>query len=171
MTDSITPWLHLLAITIWIGPQFFLFVAAIPAIRTIEDAETRARVMKTIATRFGWLAWGAMLVIILTGISNIFQTDSEAPGDDLWNSDFPWGRIFMEKMVFVGVAIVLTAIHSFWIGPRQAQIADQMHADPSEARNLRRLSITISGFALLASIGALYMGAVLANHDYSFKPD
>lgn len=170
MSEAITPWLHLLAITVWIGPQFFLFIAAIPALRTVEDVETRTRVMRTIVRRFGWMAWGAMLVIILTGISNIFQTGDDF-GGDLWSGDEArWGRIFMEKMVFVALAIGLTAVHTIYVGPRQLQISEQMNADPAEVRNLRRLSITISGLALLASIAALYMGAVLANHEYSFAP-
>lgn len=172
MAESLLTWLHLLAITVWIGPQIFLFAAAIPAVRTIEDAESRSRVMRVIVTRFGWLAWGALVVIVVTGVANIFQTDSDARGLDIWNSDEArWGRIFMEKMFFVVIAVALTAFHSIYVGPRQLQIAEQMDADPAEIRNLRRLSITISSFALLASIAALYMGSVLANHEYSFLPD
>jgi uncharacterized membrane protein len=53
MSDAITPWLHILAVTVWVGPQFFLFIAALPAIRTIEDRQTRARVMRMIVTRVG----------------------------------------------------------------------------------------------------------------------
>jgi uncharacterized membrane protein len=170
MSEAITPWLHILAITVWIGPQFFLFIAAIPALRTVEDVETRTRVMRTVVTRFGWMAWAAMGVIILTGISNLFQTGEDAPFD-LDGFDYRWARIFAEKMVFVALAIGLTAIHTFYVGPRQLQIAEQMNADPAEVRNLRRLSIAISAAALLASIAALYMGAVLANHEYSFQPD
>lgn len=169
MSEAITPWLHLLAITVWIGPQFFLFIAAIPALRTVEDVETRTRVMRTIVTRFGWMAWGAMLVIILTGVSSIFQTGDDAPFD-LSDGDYRWGRLFAEKMVFVALAIGMTAVHTIYVGPRQLQISEQMNADPAEVRNLRRLSIAISGLGLLASIAALYMGAVLANHEYSFAP-
>ena len=77
MSDAVTPWLHILAVTVWVGPQFFLFIAALPAIRTIEDRQARARVMRVIVTRFGWLAWAAMAVIVLTGISNLFQVGGD----------------------------------------------------------------------------------------------
>ena len=36
MVDAISTWLHALAITLWIGPQVFLFAAAVPAGRTID---------------------------------------------------------------------------------------------------------------------------------------
>jgi len=172
MSDAITPWLHILAVSVWVGPQFFLFVAAVPAVRTIEDRQARARVMRVIVTRFGWLAWAAMLVIVLSGVSNLFQEGADSPLLS-WATadDIRYGRIFAEKMVFVGIAVALTAIHTFVIGPRQLALNDEMDSHPEEAGRLRRLSMIVSGVALLASVAAIYMGAVLANHDYSFQPD
>jgi uncharacterized membrane protein len=171
MSEAITPWLHLLAISVWVGPQFFLFLAAVPAVRTIEDRQLRARVMRVIVTRFGWLAWGAMLVIVLSGVSNLFQEGADTPLSWASANDFRYGRIFAEKMVFVGIAVAFTAVHTFIIGPRQLALNEQMDADPTQIDRLRRISIVVSGVALLASILALYMGSVLANHDYSFQPD
>jgi uncharacterized membrane protein len=169
MSEAITPWLHILAVTVWVGPQFFLFVAAIPAVRTIEDRETRARVMRIIVTRFGWLAWVAMIVIVLSGISNLFQTGADA-GIDLGDPDHRYFHIFSGKMVLVGLTVLLTALHTFVIGPRQLRLNEQMDSDPSEAARLRRISMAVSGLALLASIAVIFMGALLANHEFSFQP-
>jgi len=170
MSEAITPWLHVLAVSVWVGPQFFLFLAAVPALRTIEDRQLRARVMRVIVTRFGWLAWGAMLVIVLSGVSNLFQEGADTPLSWASANDFRYGRIFAEKMMFVGIAVALTAVHTFVIGPRQLALNEQMEADPEQTDRLRRISIVVSGVSLLASILAIYMGAVLANHDYSFQP-
>jgi copper resistance protein D len=171
MSEAVTPWLHILAVAVWVGPQFFLFIAALPAIRTIEDRQTRARVMRIIVTRFGWLAWAAMLVIVLSGISNLFQVGADTPLSWATANDFRYGRIFAEKMVFVGIAVGLTAVHTFVVGPRQLALAEQIEADPAETRRLRRISIVISSIAMLASVLAIFMGALLADHDYSFEPD
>ena len=38
MSEAITPWVHILAVSAWLGPQLFLFVAAVPAIRIIDDS-------------------------------------------------------------------------------------------------------------------------------------
>ena len=171
MSEAVTPWLHILAVAVWVGPQVFLFVAAIPAVRTIEDRAVRARVMRTVVTRFGWMAWAAMAVIVLSGISNLFQVGGDTPLN--WGSAnyFRYGRIFAEKMVLVGIAVGLTAVHTFVVGPRQLALNEQMDADPEHAAQLRRISIAISSVALLASILAIFMGSLLANHDYSFEPD
>jgi uncharacterized membrane protein len=171
VSEAITPWLHILAVTVWVGPQFFLFIAALPAIRTIEDRQTRAHVMRIIVTRFGWLAWAAMLVIVLSGISNLFQVGGDTPLNWASANDFRYGRIFAEKMVFVGIAVALTAVHTFLVGPRQLALAEQMEPDAAGTARLRRISIAISAIALLASVLAIFMGALLADHDYSFEPD
>jgi len=170
MSEAVTPWLHILAVAIWVGPQFFLFIAAIPAVRTIEDRAVRAKVMRVIVTRSGWMAWAAMLVIVLTGISNLFQVGGDTPLNWASANDFRFGRIFMEKMVFVGLAVGLTAVHTFVVGPRQLALNEQMDADPEEASRLRRLSIVMSAVALLASVLAIFMGALQANRSYSFEP-
>jgi len=174
MVDAISTWLHVLAITLWIGPQVFLFVAAVPAIRTIEDAGVKARVMRVLTARFAWLGWTAMAVIIITGITNLFVAAGDLPGQsagDLLSSDFRFTRIFWEKMFLVAVALVLTAVHTFSIGPRQLRLMENASTDEAAVRRVRRLSIATSGSALLASVVALYLGAVLSNHDYSFVID
>jgi len=173
MVDAISTWLHVLAITLWIGPQVFLVAAVAPAVRTIEDAGVRARVLRVLTARFGWLGWSAMAVIIVTGITNLFVVAGDLPGQsagDLTSlaSDLRFARIFWEKMALVAVALVLTAVHTFSIGPRQLRLMEDASADEAAVRSVRRLSMATSGIALLASVGALYLGAVLSNHDYSF---
>jgi uncharacterized membrane protein len=174
MVDAISTWLHVLAITLWIGPQVFLFAVAVPAVRTIEDAGVRARVLRVLTVRFGWLAWSAMALIFFTGISNLFVAAGDLSGQnagDLLSSDLRFTRIFWEKMFLVSVAVVLTAVHTFSIGPRQLRLMEDASTDEGAMRRVRRLSMVTSGIALLASIGALYLGAVLVHHDYSFGPN
>lgn len=176
MVDAISTWLHVLAITLWIGPQVFLFAAAVPAVRTIEDAGVRARVMRVLTERFAWLGWSAMAVIVVTGITNLFVAAGDLPGQNAgdlirFGSDFRFTRVFWEKMFLVAVALVLTAVHTFSVGPRQLRLMEDASTDEAAVRRVRRLSMATSGVALLASIGALYMGAVLSNHDYSFVID
>lgn len=170
MGDVFVLWIHLLAVTIWIGPQVFLVAAAIPAMRTVEDVHERARLTRIIVTRFGYMAFGALAVIVVTGIINIYQVDGYSASDLITGDpEIKWTRIFWEKMVMVGVAVALTLIHVLFVGPRQLDLADRADADPYEVRNIRRLSIAISGIGLLASLAALFLGAELARHEYSFQ--
>ena len=168
MSEAITPWIHIVAVAVWLGPQFFLFLVAVPAVRIIEDADVRLRVMRIVVTRFGWLAWGAMAVIVLSGISNLFQEADEF--GHLWDTEYRYFQIFSTKMVLVGLMVLLTALHTFVVGPRQLRLQEEMRGDSVEVARLRRLSIIVSSLALLASIAVVYLAALLANHDYSFQP-
>lgn len=170
MGDAISIWLHVLAVTLWVGPQVFLFAAAIPALRTIEDVRQRAAVMRVLVVRFGWIGWSAMGVIILTGIWNLFNVPGFSAGD-LLTSDLRYTRVFWEKMSLVAVALVLTAVHTFAVGPRQLRLMETTDAEDSAIKRARMLSMLTSGGALLASIVALYMGAVLSNYEYSLVAD
>ena len=168
MSEAITPWLHIVAVAVWLGPQIFMFLVTMPALRAIDDAETRVRVLRIIIYRFGWLAWAALGVIILSGISNLFQEANDF--GHVWDADYRYFQVFSTKMLVVGIAVLLTAVHTFIVGPRQLRLHEEMRSDSAEALRLRRVSTTISGIVLLASIAAVFLAALLANHDYSFAP-
>ncbi len=156
MPEAVNPWLHILAATIWVGPQIFLFVAVVPAIRTVEDVQVRARAMRVLTTRFGYLAWGAMVVLVITGIANLFEHPLDV--DVLFDRNF--GTIFEIKMTLVIATIVLTALHSFVLGPRVLKLQESV-ADQAQIASVRRLSIIISSVNGLLALGILFLGALL----------
>jgi uncharacterized membrane protein len=156
MADAINPWLHILAATIWVGPQFFLFIAAVPAVRTIEDARQRAQVMRIITTRFGYLGWGALIVLVITGIGNVYEQDVDL--DILF--DLNWGWIFQLKMTLLIIVVLLTAVHSFVIGPRMLRMSESV-VDEVQLAVMRRTSMAISGLILLLSLAILFCAALL----------
>jgi uncharacterized membrane protein len=164
---AFTVWLHLLAVTVWIGPQFFMFVAALPAFREIGDRQLRAKVVRIVVTRFGYLAWGALVVIVLTGISNIFQTTDDYPY--FFDYDYRYAQVFSTKMTVLGATVLLTAVHTFIIGPRQMRLAEEAEPDEAKAAGLRRASMIVSSLALLGSVIVLFLGALLSNHEWSFQ--
>ena len=158
MGEAVNPWLHILAATIWVGPQVFLFVAAIPAVRTIEDMQVRTRVMRMITTRFGWLGWGALAVLVATGIGQLYEHELDT--EQLFELNF--GVIFQVKMTLLIATIVLTALHSFVLGPRVLNMQESA-TDEAEIAPVRRWSILVSGVNAVIALGILFCGALLAS--------
>ncbi|MCH8025496.1 MAG: DUF4149 domain-containing protein [Chloroflexi bacterium] len=156
MGEAVNPWIHIVAATIWVGPQVFLFVAAVPALRTVEDTQVRARAMRVLTTRFGYLAWGALAVLVITGIANLYEHDLSV--ETLFERNF--GIIFQVKMTLLIATVALTAVHSFIIGPRLLNMQESV-ADEAELAPTRRLSIIISSVNLLIALGILFCGALL----------
>lgn len=167
MTDTLPLWLHIVAATIWVGPQFLMFVVMGPALRAIQDPETRLRVMKIVIYRFGWLAWGAMALLVLTGISNVFDETEEFAY--VFDRDFRYVWVFWTKMSLVALTIALTALHTLIIGPWQVRLHEQMRGDSEEAQRLRGLSVLLSTLALLSSLAVLFAAALLANVGFSHQ--
>ena len=167
MTDTIPLWLHIVAATVWLGPQIFMFVVTVPAVRVIADRETRIQVLRVVTTRFGWLAWSAMVVLVLTGISNVFDHEDES-GISVLDFDRRYSWIFFTKMALVGLMIALTALHSFVVGPRQMALAEQ-EEESEEAARLRRSGIILSSVNLLAALATVFAAALLANEAFSIQ--
>ncbi len=70
-------------------------------------------------------------------------------------------------MVLVGLTVVLTALHTFVVGPRQLRLQEEMRGDSPEATRLRRTSMALSGLAFLASVAVVFAGALLATEEFS----
>ena len=155
MGDAVNPWLHIFAATVWVGPQVFLFAVAVPALRTVADVKERARLMRLITTRFGYLAWGAMAVLVVTGIGNIFEEDDRT---FLW--DHNWGVILQVKITLVVLTILLTAVHSFVIGPRMLAMQESV-TDEAQIASMGRTSIIISSANAVLALGILFCAALL----------
>ena len=155
MAEAINPWLHIFAATVWVGPQVFLFAVAVPALRTVADVKERARLTRLISTRFGYLAWGAMAVLVVTGIGNIFEEDDRS---SLFDQN--WGVILQVKITLVVLTILLTALHSFVIGPRMLALQESV-TDESQIASMRRASIIISAINGVLALGILFCAALL----------
>ena len=158
MGEVVNPWIHILAATIWVGPQVFMFVAAIPAVRTIEDLQIRTRVMRVLTKRFNFLAWGALTVLVITGIANLYEHDLDV--DQLFDLNF--GVIFQVKMTLLIATVVLTGLHSFVIGPRVLNMQESA-VDEAEIAPVRRWSIIISAVNMLIALGIVFCGALLSS--------
>jgi uncharacterized membrane protein len=134
----------------------------------IDDREMRLRVLRVVTTRFGWLAWCAMLVLVLTGISNVFDHERESTISVL-NFDWRYSWIFFTKMALVALLIALTALHSFVVGPRQIMLAERGDEKSEETARLRRSGIVLSSVSLLLAIATIFAAALLANEAFSIR--
>lgn len=168
MSDAFTPWLHIVAVTIWLGPQFFMLLVTAPALRLIEDPRLRLRIVRVITLRFNRLAWIALVVIVFSGISSLSREADEF--NHVFDTDYRYFQIFSTKMVLVGLAVLFTTLHTRVIGPRLLQLQESMGSANAELDRLRRSSTILSSLGLLASVSVVFAGVLLANHEYSFQP-
>ncbi len=158
MLGSLPLWIHILAATVWVGPQVMMFVAVAPSLRAIPDAESRFRLLEAFTPRFAWLGFGALVVLLLTGLDNIRRY---APVDPF---DIRWGYILVAKLTMVGIIFVVTAYHTFVVGPTLLRLqgeALQGGENRPALRRWRMMSVVLSTLTLVLSILVLLAATLL----------
>ncbi|HZP56443.1 MAG TPA: hypothetical protein VFC53_02675 [Dehalococcoidia bacterium] len=162
MGDAINLAIHIIAAAVFVGPQVFLFLAAIPAMRTIEDVQARTRATRMVTARFGWIAGIALAVLIVTGIENYRHADS------LGYLHFErYFFVLQAKLTLVTIVVILTALHGGLIGRRLLQLQES-DAPEAEIAAVRRWSVLLSALVLLLSLAILVCAALLGS-DWSLR--
>jgi uncharacterized membrane protein len=163
--ESIVFWIHLLAAAIWVGSQVFMFGAVMPALRTLDEGARRGALL-VLNRRFARLGWGALAILVLTGIENVMRRQDET--DRVFDFDFRYAWIFVVKLALVAAVIALTAIHTEVVGPRLLALQES-RAGSEEVARARRLSIVLSVLNLLAAVAILFLVTLLQNGEFSFE--
>jgi putative copper export protein len=128
---TIRLFLHILAATVWVGGQIAL-AALVPVVRATGGSEaTRAA-----ARRFQMVAWPAFALLVATGIWNIFEVD-------LTNQSSSYQTTLAVKLALVLISGLGAFGHTVL------------------TRRNPALGGAMAGIALLAALGATFLGVLL----------
>lgn len=167
-------WTHILGIALFVGPQFFLAFAWVPASRQIEDMPTRLRAMRTITRRFGYIGGVGLALILIAGTYLIATWRSYYTVDPNESfNDIRFGLVFSIKMTVLLVMLVVVGIHTFKIGPKlvdvmEAQAAGTAVSD-ADVRRARRNSMILSITGLALTLVIMVMGTMLTTVQWSLQ--
>ena len=129
--STIRLFLHVIAATIWVGGQVVL-AAAVPVVRKSGGVEaTRA-----VARRFQALAWPAFAVLVITGVWNLFAVHAGS-------QSAAYDRTLAVKLALVAVSGAGALAHTML------------------ARRRPAVGGMLAGVALLAALGATFLGVLL----------
>jgi uncharacterized membrane protein len=106
-------WIHLVAAVAAVGGMAFVLFVLLPSLRVLEEGQ-RMALAKTVMGRFRWVSWGAIIVLIGSGVYNIRVRAWEAPWGTYWA--LLTLKIFLALVVFA-ISLLLTlpipALESF----------------------------------------------------------
>jgi uncharacterized membrane protein len=77
-------WVHLIAAVTAVGGMAFMLFILMPSMRVLNE-EQRAQLAKAVSGRFRWVSWGAIILLIASGIFNIRVRAWEAPWGTYWS--------------------------------------------------------------------------------------
>ena len=178
--EHLLPGFHVLFAALLVGGQVLLYFAVLPSTWLIEDEGLRRRVTLVVAHRFTWIVGISLVGLIVTGLAQ-FYTDIFVPPDVRENmTEFHFGRVFMVKMLFVTILIIMIAVHGAVFGQRIGRISDAVQAGENrpvatceqlrEDPHLRWSSSSLMACWGSRSLALVFLGATLGNHAYSHNP-
>lgn len=145
-------WAHLVAATLWVGSQLFLILAVIPALRTIPDHDVQRQVLVALTRRYNVIGWVSLGTLVVTGL---LRLGASLPAMSLLLTTW-YGQVLLVKVTMVGGIVVLTALHTAFIGPRLLALTPASSEAPSqEYQRLRRVSVAVSTLNLTLSLAIL----------------
>ena len=171
--EHLLPGFHVLFAALLVGGQVLLYFAVLPSTWLIEDEGLRRRVTLVVAHRFTWIVGISLVGLIVTGLAQFYTDIFVPPGIREEMMEFHFGRVFMVKMLFVTILIIMIAVHGAVFGQRIGRISDAVQAgemDRGELEQARRTSLVFSTLMVLVSIALIFLGATLGNHAYSHDP-
>lgn len=142
--ESVRLTLHILAAAIWVGGQLVLG-GLIPAIRPAGPDRVRA-----VAQAFQRIAWPAFAVVVATGVWNLTAVSAADRSQEWWTT-------LLVKLALVAATGLAAAIHVLVLGP-----AVRTAPDDAARRRAAMGSGICEGISVLAGLGALFLGVVLA---------
>lgn len=151
-------WFHIVAAVIWIGGNLVMAMVVVPYFKRSVSPVERIKILSQIGRRFEPIVWGCVLVLIFSGLINIFLSTP-----DLAGLTGAFMRTLLIKLLLVIILIFLTAIHSFVIGPRLSQAVDALEPSteelPEHVEKMRPwitiVSSLIGVFSLLVLLAAV----------------
>jgi len=153
-------YLHILAAMVWIGGMIFLGIVLVPVVRKPFLRSRAAELLRWTGERFRYVGWVTICTLLVTGTFNVAYRFGWAGlvSRDLWAGGF--GRILAVKLILVGVILLLSAIHDFYVGPRATEILQQNPASP-EAGRIRRQASWFGRVNLLLSLAVVFLAIML----------
>ncbi len=150
--------LHITAVTLWLGGQLFLVLVLLPAIRGAMKPENMAEIVSRAGKRFSRITWLALFPIIL--ITGVINTLYRLPSLELVSST-PYGRTLLLKLfIFLGI-IAASIAHDFVWGPRAVELAKAGKTATPEYCAAQRRVLWVPRFTLFLGIVLTLLGVVL----------
>ncbi len=107
MTALLVRWVHVVSAIVWIGGMAFIALVLVPVARGLGDPPLRARLVDESGRRFRTVAWVALALLVASGLLNLWERPYLLQSSR-----------FLAKLGLVAIALLLSGLHDFVLGPR-----------------------------------------------------
>jgi len=150
-------WLHILAVTVWLGGTLFLVLVLVPLMRRPGLQNQAATLIHEVGLRFRRVGWICLIVIVSTGVGNLYFRGYRFSS---LSDGAIWLGVLGLKLLVVILIVLVSLVHDFWAGPRASALMETRPAAP-ETRRSRRLASWMGRLNLLLGLAAVALGVIL----------
>ena len=154
-------WLHILAATVWIGGMAALGLLFVPVLRQEQFEDVATPLLYQSALRFRWIGWGALGVLVVTGLVNV---RAQGIPWSAWLDMGFWGTArgaaLGGKLLLVVVTLAVSAVHDFHFGPTAVRLIEAA-PESVEAKRMRWWSSWLGRGTLLLFLAILWFAVLL----------
>jgi len=137
--------IHLLSAAVWLGGTVALVFVGVPTVRLLEG-DPRARLLKELGRRWRPIGWGALMVLVSTGLV-IAGRDGAFSG-----AGTEFQVVLGVKCALIVVMLIGTYLHDFVLGPR---LALEIRERRTQATRPAMVRVGWANFALIMLIPVL----------------
>jgi uncharacterized membrane protein len=156
-------WIHVLMAAIWVGGLIYTSAIVIPFALTKQGNE-RQQIIRGLARRFRKIGWASIVILLLTGIGNLYLRVSPIGIEQLFNGEaFDPARVdgFIAKwlgwkLLFVVLMIALMLYHDI-----TSLAAARQHQGKSGNPPHNRAGSIAAALATLLAVAILYISVRL----------
>ncbi len=156
-------WIHILMATIWVGGLIYTSAIVIPFALT-KQGEERQGIIRGLARRFRKIGWASIVVLILTGIGNLYFRVSPIRIEQLFNGEaFDPSKVdgFIAKWLAWKILLVVLMIALMLYHDITSLAAAKKHGGKTGNPPHNRAGSIAAALATLLAIAILYVSVRL----------
>lgn len=121
-----------MAAVTWLGGMLFVALVLLPVTRRVQDPHLRVHLISQAGKRFRTVGWIALGLLVATGLAILSRR--------------PWllrAPAFQMKAALVVIALGVSALHDFVLGPRVGRLPPGVTAPRRRVSWLARINVLI----------------------------
>lgn len=139
--DLVLRWVHVMSAVTWLGGMLFIALVLVPVARRVQDPHVRADLISQTGKRFRAVGWIALGLLVATGLTILSRR--------------PWllrAPAFQLKAALVVIALGLSVLHDFVLGPRVGKLPPRETAARRRVSWIARLNMLIAAAIVLLGL-------------------
>lgn len=112
--------IHIISALFWVGGMLFLTIVVVPFLHSIPDPQEKSKIYQVVGKKYRFWGWVAIIALLVSGpvlLATLYGLPMSALADPGFSAS-GFGKAVHIKLALVGIIVVSSLLHDFWLGPK-----------------------------------------------------